>query len=267
MTEAPFASMLTNEINAAICAAMKEFTPPAKTKDVAQKGTTRAGREYTINYKYAPLDDIVTALRQPLTNNGLWFRQFVVVDPSGTATQRTIVYHSSGQWIGSDFPIFASKEGAQGFASGSTYARRYGLELALGIQCSDDDDDANSADGQQARIGSRPEATVGSTSGRAGAVPLKPDSVPLNPSNELRDTRVAAFRRIRKAIVSAPTIAELNRTGATGISNQLTMDDLKVGAPDGWQALMDEDSERRMELILPDDPVDDIGRPTAGEMA
>ena len=260
MTEAPFASMLTNEINAAICAAMKEFTPPAKTKDVAQKGTTRAGREYTINYKYAPLDDIVTALRQPLTNNGLWFRQFVVVDPSGTATQRTIVYHSSGQWIGSDFPIFASKEGAQGFASGSTYARRYGLELALGIQCSDDDDDANSADGQQARIGPRPEATVGSTSGRAGPVPF-------DPVKEMRDTRVAAFKRIRKAIVSAPTIAELNRTGATAISNQLAMDDLKVYAPDGWQKLMDEDSDRRGYLAPLDDRIDDLGRPTAGEMA
>ena len=260
MTEAPFASMITNEINAAICAAMKEFTPPAKTKDVAQKGTTRAGREYTINYKYAPLDDIVTALRQPLTNNGLWFRQFVVVDPSGTATQRTIVYHSSGQWIGSDFPIFASKDGAQGFASGSTYARRYGLELALGIQCADDDDDANRAAGQQARIGPRPEATVGSTSGRAGAVPIAKDDA-------ARNARVSLFKRIRLAIAEAETVADLNRTGATAIANHGVMDDLKVYAPDGWQQLMNQDSVRRVQLALPDDPVDDIGRPTAGEMA
>ena len=59
---------------------------------------------------------------------------------------RTVIWHASGEWLANDYPVIYNKEGAQGFASGVTYARRYGLSLVLGL-AAEDDDDGNTADG------------------------------------------------------------------------------------------------------------------------
>lgn len=86
-------------------------------------------------------------------------RQQYLVSKGTQAFIRTIIWHASGEWIASDYPVFPTKDGAQGFASGVTYARRYGLCLVLGL-APEDDDDANVADGKPAatRPAKRPQA-------------------------------------------------------------------------------------------------------------
>ena len=225
-----------------------------KAKAAAQpsiENATKDAANPAFRSKYATLGSVLEACLDALSKAGISVWQFPFNGENDMIGVSTLLGHVSGQWIETSLTVRPAKFDAQGVGSVITYLRRYALMAVAGMAPEDDDGNASVA---------RPEATVGSTSGRAG-------TVPFDPAKGMRDTRVAAFKRIRKAIVSAPTIAELNRTGATGISNQLAMDDLKVYAPDGWQKLMDEDSERRVHLALPDDPVDDIGRPAAGEMA
>jgi hypothetical protein len=137
----PLASPSCKEVCTALAAAQGEFEVPKRTKEAAVRGQTRTGGSYDYRYKYAPLEEIISAVKDALAKNGL-FRQQYLVTKGNVPVIRTIIWHTSGEWIASDYPIHQSKDGAQGFAAGVTYARRYGLSLALGL-APEDDDDAN----------------------------------------------------------------------------------------------------------------------------
>ena len=92
--------------------------------------------------KYADLDSCVSAIKAPLSNNGLSFIQ-ISHDSQNSASIETIILHSSGEWISAGItscPV--SKADAQGFGSAMTYARRYSLSSAFGIAPADDDGNA-----------------------------------------------------------------------------------------------------------------------------
>ena len=145
----PMASASCAQVCAALAAAQGEFGAIEKTK------TADIG---TYSYKYAPLDKIISVIREPMAKHGLGRQQYLV-SKGDQAFIRSIVWHSSGEWIASDYPVFPTKDGAQGFASGVTYARRYGLCLVLGLAPEDEDDDGVSAEGKPAaRPARRPTA-------------------------------------------------------------------------------------------------------------
>lgn len=91
--------------------------------------------------KYTPLEDIVDSFRPHLAALGLAFTQGAAwID--GRTVMITRVLHASGQWIESAFPLepVPDKSGVvtpQAWGSASTYARRYGLQAALGITTGD----------------------------------------------------------------------------------------------------------------------------------
>ena len=97
--------------------------------------------------KYAPLSDVLNAVRPILSKNGL----SVLQSPSGDGEHiivTTTLIHSSGEWIESpELVLKADKATAQGAGSAITYARRYALSAILGIS-SEDDDDGNEAEKQ-----------------------------------------------------------------------------------------------------------------------
>lgn len=140
----PLASPSCGQVCAALAIAQGAFKTPRRTKEATVEGKTRDGRSYSYKYKYAPLEEIVDSVKEALSTNGLARHQYLVTR-AGQPVMRTIIWHASGEWIASDYPIHPTKEGAQGFASGVTYARRYGLSLALGL-APEDDDDGNVAD-------------------------------------------------------------------------------------------------------------------------
>jgi len=96
------------------------------------------------NSKYAPLDEVISVVKEPLAEQGLSFIQSTSSDQStGSITLTTLLMHSSGQWIESDqLSLKADKNNAQSYGSALTYARRYQLSAMLGV-ASEDDDDAN----------------------------------------------------------------------------------------------------------------------------
>lgn len=174
-----FASPECGEVFGALCDMQGEMEAPKRTKHAKVKGRTRTGAEYDYSYDYAPLDEIIRVIRAPAKAAGISYRQFLAVR-GGQHVMRTIVAHRSGQWFGCDYPIFWDESrGMQGFASGTTYARRYGLSLAFGI-APEDDDDANVADGNVATVQDRRQTA---SRGRTATKAPETTAVPPPPTN------------------------------------------------------------------------------------
>lgn len=95
--------------------------------------------------KYVPLENVVEAITESASKNGLSFTQFPSSDEVGNVTVGTLVMHSSGEWIEYD-PIKMKpvKNDPQSIGSAITYAKRYALSAIFGIT-SDPDDDGNEA--------------------------------------------------------------------------------------------------------------------------
>ena len=96
--------------------------------------------------KYADLSSVWNACRQPLSKNGLSIIQ--TFETEGETYLITTLVHSSGQWIRSKLPILTVKKDAQEYGKAITYMRRYALSAIVGVS-PDDDDDGNSANGNQ----------------------------------------------------------------------------------------------------------------------
>jgi hypothetical protein len=182
---------MTEQTHAQICAALAaaqgKFHAPKRTKPVTVR--TKTGENYSFNY--SPLEEIIAAVKQPLAENGLSWMQSLSHSEKGYAIYTTIL-HASGETLGPyPYPVLISRDGPQGFASGVTYARRYGLSLALGI-APEDDDDANAAEGntvvqqpklparrpkppaENVMVGGRPDGTMGTYDPQTGEVTERP---------------------------------------------------------------------------------------------
>jgi hypothetical protein len=144
----PSASSNTAQVCAALATAQAKFDNPKRSKTATVKPRD-GGQGYT--FDYAPLEEVVKAIKDGLAENGLSRQQYLFRGPDGVYWLRTVLWHSSGEWISGDYPVIYSKESAQGFAGGVTYAKRQGLSLLLGL-AAEDDDDGNGADANAATI-------------------------------------------------------------------------------------------------------------------
>lgn len=105
--------------------------------------------------KYADLTAIFDAVRSPLSKNGLAVTQTIEVRETGMILS-TKLMHSSGEWLGSEYPLPVSAR-PQEFGSALTYAKRYSLASIVGVSA-DEDDDANAAQGNGAQRTTLPKA-------------------------------------------------------------------------------------------------------------
>lgn len=135
----------------ALAKAQIAFPPIVRDKEVAVR---------SYSYKYAPLDVILAAVREPLSVNGLAIAQ-LLEGPDLV----TLLLHESGSTLTARTPL-PPWEGVQQYGSMVTYIRRYALTAMLGI-ATEDDDDGEAA----AKPGRRPGART-----RADPGPLEPDA-------------------------------------------------------------------------------------------
>ena len=104
----------------------------------AKKGFGKVGKTASnphLKRNYADLSSVLEAVTDSLTSAGLYVHQVVV-----EAGLHTSIVSCDGESI--DFglmPLLASKQDAQGYGSGLTYARRYSIMNACGIAPEDDD--------------------------------------------------------------------------------------------------------------------------------
>lgn len=95
---------------------------------------------------YSTLDDIIAAVKEPLSKNGLAYMQFFGQDEGGQILT-TMLTHQTGQFISTTARLAVSGRGSnelQRLGSTLTYMRRYMLAPLLGVN-SEVDDDGNAS--------------------------------------------------------------------------------------------------------------------------
>lgn len=98
------------------------------------------------DYKYADLAQCINVAKEPLSKNGLAVSQMLSQSQNNKCTLITILTHSSGQYMMSEFVLVdallagrAAKNPAQLLGSAITYQRRYAYAAIVGMAQEDDD--------------------------------------------------------------------------------------------------------------------------------
>lgn len=133
-----------DKLAAALAKAQGEF--PEIEKKSTVKVATKSGGTY--EFHYADLSEIINKTKKALSSNELSFcqDQFFTAIPNGMIIGvETTLMHSSGQWLATRVEIPEKYSTMQTLGSALTYARRYCLNLALGVS-SEEDTDANDID-------------------------------------------------------------------------------------------------------------------------
>src|SRR6516225_1477279 len=92
-------------------------------------------------FRYAPLSSGLEIVRKTLGQHEIATVQTTVIDQSaGTVNLTTVLAHSSGEWIASEWPVcpVADTERPHRMGAALTYARRYALFTLVGIAGEDD---------------------------------------------------------------------------------------------------------------------------------
>jgi len=138
------------ELTAALAKAQGEFDAVSKT-----------GHNPFLKNNYATLDDIIGAIRGPLSKHGIAFMQPLTGNSEGFVLE-TVLMHESGEWLScaANVPSNAGSKGTnelQSFGGALTYMRRYMLSALLGINAEEDTDGNGSKPKQSAQ---KPAAKV-----------------------------------------------------------------------------------------------------------
>ena len=106
-----------------------------------------------VRYRYAPLSDIIGAVRDLLKQHGFSYVITTKQEPA-SVTAVCVAHHEDGHSESTEFSIPIDPESymnaAQKVASALTYAKRYAFCNAFGIMTADEDDDARETDSNHA---------------------------------------------------------------------------------------------------------------------
>jgi hypothetical protein len=126
-------------ISGALAKAQAELTNPEKSL----VGTIRSPfpRERDRTFRYAPLSSGLDIVRKSLGRHEIATIQSTEIDKeAGLLRLTTILAHSSGEWVSSEWPVCPITDiaSAQRMGAALTYARRYALFTLVGIAGEDD---------------------------------------------------------------------------------------------------------------------------------
>src|ERR1700735_4201799 len=124
---------------AALARAQVELINPEKSMVATLRPEGRGAAE--TNFRYAPLSDGLNIIRKTLGQHEIATLQSTLVDQTaGLIRLNTVLAHSSGEWISSDWPVCPLEDMASPKRMGAalTYARRYALFALAGIAGEDD---------------------------------------------------------------------------------------------------------------------------------
>ena len=125
----------------ALAKAQIELANPEKSLvgTIEPQGGERGARQF----RYAPLSSGLEIVRKTLGQHQIATVQTTAIDQAaGIVNLTTVLAHSSGEWIASDWPVCPIVEMARPHRMGAalTYARRYALFTLVGIAGEDDVD-------------------------------------------------------------------------------------------------------------------------------
>jgi hypothetical protein len=114
-----------------------DLVNPEKSLVATIPSDQSSGTEQT--FRYAPLSSGLEIVRKTLGEHEIATVQTTAIDQSaGIVNLTTVLAHSSGEWIASDWPVCALTGNPHRMGKALTYARRYGLFTLAGIAGEDD---------------------------------------------------------------------------------------------------------------------------------
>src|SRR6202161_3008588 len=126
-------------IAGALAKAQSELTNPEKSLVATIKSPFH--REGDRTFRYASLSSGLDIVRKALGKHEIATVQTTTIDQeAGLIRLTTVLAHSSGEWVSSDWPVCPVSETAVPHKMGAalTYARRYALFTLVGIAGEDD---------------------------------------------------------------------------------------------------------------------------------
>jgi hypothetical protein len=189
----------------ALAKAQIELTNPEKSLI----GTIEPRREGGARqFRYAPLSSGLEIVRKTLGQHEIATVQTTAIDQvAGIVNLTTVLAHSSGEWIASDWPVcpIAETERPHRMGAALTYARRYALFTLVGIAGEDDLD----APDLIAPIPQTEKPRTGSTSSANGGQQSASDA--LARRGKAKKLGSPTLRRELSAALSASLRTELLR--------------------------------------------------------
>jgi hypothetical protein len=132
----------SSESVAAIATALAKAQTELSNPEKAMVGTVYNSRsDSSQSFRYASLSSGLDIVRKVLGGQQIAIAQTTEIDrPGGAVNLTTVLLHSSGEWIASNWPVCALSEISQPRRMGAalTYARRYALFTMVGIAGEDD---------------------------------------------------------------------------------------------------------------------------------
>lgn len=180
--------------------------------------------------KYADLAAIFDAVRKPLATQGLVVTQTTELREGGFVLV-TMLAHSSGQWIRSEYPLPAAGK-PQEIGSALTYARRYSLSAITGV-AADEDDDANAAQSGGQKIDARGIAPR--QEAPTIALPVNPETGEVSPhAIAYADNPMVWGGMYIAALKSAHLMTDLAEWSHF---NKTTLEKIKTAAPKAYTSI------------------------------
>ena len=158
-------------IAAALSKAQAELTNPEKSLTATMRPDGPGAAERS--FRYAPLSSGLDIVRKTLGQHEIATVQTTSIDQeAGLICLTTVLAHSSGEWVSSDWPVCPVTETAAPHRMGAalTYARRYALFTLVGIAGEDDLDapDLKAPTAQNIGIVAPPASTNNRLNSRRG---------------------------------------------------------------------------------------------------
>jgi len=230
----PRSSESIGAIAAALAKAQIELTNPEKSLVATIRSPFP--REGDRTFRYASLASGLDLVRKALGKYEIATVQTTSIDhESGLIRLTTVLAHSSGEWVSSDWPVCPVGETAAPHKMGAalTYARRYALFTLVGI-AGEDDLDAPDLPGMKLDRGTAGPSNLEKPNGHAGAVDFSPpyqkgSPRKLRPPGSILDAEGSAAMRDRlvgeiAGLGSVDVAVEWAR-GSIAVKNTLTADD------------------------------------------
>jgi hypothetical protein len=228
-------------IAGALAKAQAELTNPEKSLVATIRSPFP--REGDRTFRYASLSSGLDIVRKVLGKHEIATVQTTAIDEAGLIRLTTVLAHSSGEWVSSDWPVCPASETAAPHRMGAalTYARRYALFTLVGI-AGEDDLDAPDLPVLQLSGGAPEPGQAGKLNGHAGATAVRsvgpqesgprrkatkavtaPSLLPPDQSAAVRDRLLGELTGLQ----SADTAASWARDAITA-KNSLSAGDAKI---------------------------------------
>jgi hypothetical protein len=209
-------------IAAALAKAQAELTNPEKSLIATIRSPFP--RESDRTYRYAPLSSGLEIVRKSLGRYEIATVQTTEIDQdAGLVRLTTVLAHSSGEWLSSDWPVcpISDTGSPQRMGAALTYARRYALFTLVGIAGEDDLDAPDLSAIPKAGVEQPPRSDHRSRSnGHAAAAERpsrdggKPPRVPQDPFSHPSNQQASGSAWSRNWLLSIrPMMRPSGRTG------------------------------------------------------